>query len=715
MKNPMKQLCFLAALFAFNSVTAQNALDFDGTDDIVNCGNDTSIQISGSKITLEAWIYPTAWKKQIFEGTILVKEDNTNNYGFMLRVGDGGKLNFAIGDGSWHELNSSSAVLSLNTWQHIAATYNGSKMKIYVNGVAVDSLSVSASISNASTTNMTLGAHPTYGRAYQGMLDEVRVWNICLDSAAIAASMNRELCTRPRALKAYYKFNQGKAAQSNTNVKKLNDLSLYRNHGTLSAFTLNGSSSNWIKGQNYLKDVVNVSDTISACARYTSPSKRFTWIKSGTYKDTLPTVVMGCDSIITIQLTIRKVSSNQIKVHACSSYVSPSGNYTWSKSGVYTDYLKNYVQCDSILTINLSVGGGRDSIYPNVCKTFLSPAGKTYTNSGHYSDTLNNYRNCDSIIDVFLTVRKPSSSTFAINACNSVISPSGKHVYTNSGTYSDTILNKQGCDSFMTIQVKLQNSRSSISADVCNSLRSPSGRYLWTSSGTYRDTIINKAKCDSVITVNLKVRKASSSVSNISACRHYTLARNSRKFNQSGTFYDTIPNYAGCDSVITYNLSIQTFNTAVSQNGAILSSGSNTGNWQWLSCTDGMSVIPAATQKTYTATKNGRYAVELSNGSCRDTSDCYSVSGLSVGNLNNADFFTIYPNPSNGNFTLQSHHFSEPGKLIIRSVSGNVVYEVLCNAGGTVQVNAGFLPSGLYVLELQTSTNQYLKYVIIIQ
>ena len=711
----MKQLCFLAALCTIFTAGAQNTLDFDGTDDIVNCGNDTSIQISGTKITLEAWIYPTAWKKQIFEGNILVKEDNANNYGFMLRVGDGGKLNFAFGDGSWHELNSSAAVLSLSTWQHIAATYNGSKMKLYVNGVATDSLSVSASISNASTTNMTLGAHPTYGRQYQGMLDEVRVWNICLDSAAIAANMNRELCMRPRALKAYYKFNQGKAAQSNPNVKKLNDLSLYRNHGTLSAFTLNGSGSNWLRGQNYLKDAVNVSDTVSACARYTSPSKRFIWIKSGTYKDTLPTVVMGCDSIITVQLTIRKVSSNQIKVHACSSYVSPSGVYTWTKSGVYTDFLKNYVQCDSILTINLSVGGGRDSIYPNVCKAFLSPAGKTYSNSGHYSDTLNNYRNCDSIIDIFLTVRKPSSSTIATNACHSVISPSGKRVYTASGTYSDTIPNKQGCDSFMTIQVKLLNSQSSINADVCNSMRSPSGRYLWTTSGTYRDTIISKAKCDSVITVNLKVRKASSAISNISACRQYTFARNGRKFNQSGTFFDTIPNSSGCDSVITYKLTIQSFNTSVSQNGAILSSGSNTGNWQWLSCTDGMSLIPAATQKTYTATKNGQYAVELSNGSCRDTSACYTVSGLSLHNLNNADVFLIYPNPNNGNFTLQSNHFSESAKITIRSVSGNTVYEVLCNAGGMIQVNAGFLPSGLYVIVLQTSTNQYIKYFTVMQ
>lgn len=708
MKNPMKQLCFLAALFAFNSVTAQNALDFDGTDDIVNCGNDTSIQISGTKITLEAWIYPTAWKKQIFEGNILVKEDNTNNYGFMLRVGDGGKLNFAFGDGSWHELNSSGAVLSLSTWQHIAATYNGSKMKIYVNGIAVDSLSVSASISNASTTDMTLGAHPTYGRQYQGMLDEVRVWNICLDSAAIAANMNRELCARPRALKAYYKFNQGKAAQSNTNVKKLNDLSLYRNHGTLSAFTLNGSGSNWLKGQNYLKDVVNVSDTISACARYTSPSKRFIWIKSGTYKDTLPTVVMGCDSIITIQLTIRKVSSNQIKVHACSTYVSPSGNYTWTKSGVYTDYLKNYVQCDSILTINLSVGGGRDSIYPNVCKAFLSPAGKTYTNSGHYSDTLNNYRNCDSIIDIFLTVRKPSSSTLSINACHSVISPSGKRVYTSSGTYSDTIPNKQGCDSFMTIRVKLLNSQSSINADVCQSLRSPSGRYLWTASGIYRDTIINKAKCDSIITVNLKVRKASSAISNISACRHYTFARNGRKFNQSGTFYDTIPNYTGCDSVITYNLSIQTFNTGVSQNGAILSSGSNTGNWQWLSCTDGMSVIPAATQRTYTATKNGQYAVELSNGSCRDTSACYTVSGLSLSGLLNNAAFQIFPNPGNGVFDLRLPSEQQEVWVRVSDPSGRIVFEHLYAQFLQERISLNTVP-GLYFIEVAYNGNRSVR------
>ena len=72
-----------------------NALDFDGVDDKVDCGNDTSIQITGKYITLEAWIYPTAWKTNAFDGNVINKEYNTSNYGFMLRCGAGGKLNFA--------------------------------------------------------------------------------------------------------------------------------------------------------------------------------------------------------------------------------------------------------------------------------------------------------------------------------------------------------------------------------------------------------------------------------------------------------------------------------------------------------------------------------------------------------------------------------------------------------------------------------------------
>ncbi|MGB0979606.1 MAG: hypothetical protein ACPGVV_09430, partial [Croceimicrobium sp.] len=62
-----KHYCYLLVLVG-SSLWGQNGLSFDGIDDRVDCGNNSSLQLSGSAITLEAWIYPTAWASQVWQG-----------------------------------------------------------------------------------------------------------------------------------------------------------------------------------------------------------------------------------------------------------------------------------------------------------------------------------------------------------------------------------------------------------------------------------------------------------------------------------------------------------------------------------------------------------------------------------------------------------------------------------------------------------------------
>lgn len=88
------------------------------------------------------------------------------------------------------------------------------------------------------------------------------------------------------------------------------------------------------------------------CNTYTSPSGKI-WTSSNTYLDTIPNA-SGCDSIITVKLTVNNSTYSNLTISACDSYISPSGKI-WTNSNTYTDTITNTAGCDSIITINLTI------------------------------------------------------------------------------------------------------------------------------------------------------------------------------------------------------------------------------------------------------------------------------------------------------------------------------------------------------------------------
>src|SRR5690606_15822013 len=109
-----------------------------------------------------------------------------------------------------------------------------------------DSMAASGNIGNAAGKNLTLGSWSSVGRYFDGQIDEVRIWSTARTKAELLANMHTELCNSEAGLAAYYKFNHGVAGGNNATVKTLVDATSNGNNGTLTNFTLNGSSSNWL-------------------------------------------------------------------------------------------------------------------------------------------------------------------------------------------------------------------------------------------------------------------------------------------------------------------------------------------------------------------------------------------------------------------------------------------------------------------------------------
>ncbi len=309
---------------------------------------------------------------------------------------------------------------------------------------------------------------------------------------------------------------------------------------------------------------VTVSKVASVCAgeSYTLPSGKVVNI-SGSYVDSVKTM-SGCDSIITTNLTVLDAKKETIAASICSgqSYTLPSGK-TVNTSGTYTETIKTVAGCDSVLTINLSVGSAVTvSKVASVCagESYTLPSGKVVNISGSYVDSVKTMSGCDSIITTNLTVLDAKKETIAASICSgqSYTLPSGKTVNT-SGTYTETIKSVAGCDSVLTINLSVGSAVTvSKVASVCagESYTLPSGKVVNT-SGSYVDSVKTMSGCDSIITTNLTVLDAKKETIAASICsgQSYTLP-SGKTVNTSGTYTETIKSVAGCDSVLTINLSV---------------------------------------------------------------------------------------------------------------------------------------------------------------
>ncbi len=136
-------------------------------------------------MTLEAWVNPSvvsnAWQDVIYKGN--------DNYYLEGTSGNGGvpAMGGTFG-GSDVALNGTGA-LPANTWTHLAATYDGTTMRLYVNGVQVASQAQTGAIAT-STNPLQIGGDSLYGQFFQGTIDEVRIYNVALTAAQIQTDMN---------------------------------------------------------------------------------------------------------------------------------------------------------------------------------------------------------------------------------------------------------------------------------------------------------------------------------------------------------------------------------------------------------------------------------------------------------------------------------------------------------------------------------------------
>jgi uncharacterized repeat protein (TIGR03803 family) len=221
--------------------------------------------------------------------------------------------------------------------------------------------------------------------------------------------------------------------------------------------------------------------------------------------------------------------------------------------------------------------------------------------------------------------------------------------------------------------IELKHCRSGVlyAESFCN-YTSPSGKYTWTNTGIHRDTIPNGSGGDSIINVHLTIKNTITSTISPVACESYT-SPSGKLWTRSGQYIDTISSGSGCDSVITVNLTILSADASVTQDQSVLTANASGAAYQWINCDNGNAPLEGETNQTFTAGTDGNYAVIVSENGCIDTSVCLSVSitGLIVNTFRHS--ITLYPNPSDGSFSIDLGNIYPYAEITITGMDGRII------------------------------------------
>ncbi len=338
-----------------------------------------------------------------------------------------------------------------------------------------------------------------------------------------------------------------------------------------------------------INNSTTATDIQTACDTYT-------WIDGVTYtaSTSSPTFTLtnaaGCDSVVTLNLTINNSNTGTDIQAACDTYTWIDGITYTASTSTPTFTLTNVAGCDSVVTLDLTINNSTTATdIQTACDTYTWIDGITYTAStSSPTFTLTNAAGCDSVVTLNLTINNSTTATDIQNACDTYTWIDGVTYSASTSSPTFTLTNAAGCDSVVTLNLTINNSTTG--TDIQNACDT----YTWIDGVTYSAstssptfTLTNVAGCDSIVTLNLTINNSTTATDIQAACDTYTWIDGVTYSASTSSPTFTLTNAAGCDSVVTLNLTI---------NNPTASSSSDTAcnSYTWL-------------QNNITYTSSGRY------------------------------------------------------------------------------------------------------------
>lgn len=244
----MKQIYLILFLaFASIQINAQSNqyLHLDGNDDSVILEDASQYLVGADGFTMAGWFYTD---ELVYGQGMLDFRGASEDEFYVIMLADGILECRWIPNGTTYEIVTPAFTILPEKWQHIAFTFTGNSIVLYVDGVVVDTAPAAGAFDDP-TVDFSIGESviTCCDFYFGGGVDEVTLWSKSLTQPEVQDMMDNELTGEEEGLEVYYKFNQGVPEEDNSSIAEaVSEVGGSDRNGTLSNLALTGTTSNFI-------------------------------------------------------------------------------------------------------------------------------------------------------------------------------------------------------------------------------------------------------------------------------------------------------------------------------------------------------------------------------------------------------------------------------------------------------------------------------------
>ena len=303
--------------------------------------------------------------------------------------------------------------------------------------------------------------------------------------------------------------------------------------------------------------IIDTTITASICEGSTYTDNGFNESAAGTYTQNLQTI-HGCDSIVTLNLTVNPVKDTIINASICEGSTYMDNGFNVSEAGKYTQSWKTYLGCDSTVTLNLTVNPIIDTtISATICEnTSYTENGFNVSETGIYIDTIQTANGCRRIT-LNLSVNPVANTNLTAAICEGTTYTENGFNVSEAGTYTQNLQTINGCDSIVTLNLTVNPVYDeTINAAICEGESYAENGFNENTTGTYTQNLHTYLGCDSTVTLNLTVNPVMNTTINAVICEGTSYTDNGFNVSTEGTYSQTLQTVNGCDSTVVLELKV---------------------------------------------------------------------------------------------------------------------------------------------------------------